>query len=109
MAESQIDVAAKEFRKSESSEENQEGDNRFYESGRDVLPGEEKLYRPIPKCRRRMMQKERNDPRRSEEREREGKPLEVELDLSGGIPQGKYVEAESRKLKGCAFSEIWQF
>ena len=55
------------------------------------------------------MQKERNDPRRSEEREREGKPLEVELDLSGGIPQGKYVEAESRKLKGCAFSEIWQF
>ena len=45
-ADAQIDASAKEFRKLESSEENQEEDNQFYEGKQGVQPLGEKLDIP---------------------------------------------------------------
>ena len=71
----QIGVSAKAFRKLESSEGNQEKIINFMRVRRMASRGRKSWIAPIPKRWKRMMQKKRNDPRKSEEKKQNSSKL----------------------------------
>ena len=84
-----------------------DGGCQFSEGERCVLPGDANLDRTNSKMSDRGGGEKEERPKRK--RREKSKPLEVELDLGGGIFSGKYVDAKSGKWKRGALGPFGQF
>ena len=109
----QIDRVADEFQKDESSEASHELEREEYRNTGDgkkyCLVVEIAIAAPFRVRAKLWGGKEERPIINATERRNKGIPLEVELDLSGGISHGKYDKVRSGRRNGSTYYFGWKF